>query len=45
MLEELLTLGTREIIVAFTSPNNPPELRNDLMAWATSEWITIGQAF
>ena len=44
MIEGLLTLG-RIIIVAFTSPSNLLELRNDWMAWATSEWITTGQAF
>ena len=44
-LEGLLTFGTRVIIVAFTSPGNLPELRNDWMAWATSEWVIIGQAF
>ena len=45
MVEGLLTLGTRVIIVAFTTPSNLPELRNDWMAWATSEWITTSQAF
>ena len=45
MLEGLLTLGRSIIIVAFTSPSNLLELRNDWMAWATSEWITTSQDF
>ena len=45
MVEGLLTLGTRVIIVSFTSPSNLPELRNNWMAWATSELIITGQAF
>ena len=43
-LEGLLTLWTRVIIVAFTSQSNLPELKNDWMAWTTSEGIT-GQVF
>ena len=44
MLEGLLSLGTRVIIIAFTSLNNLPDLKNDWLAWTTSEQIT-GQAF
>ena len=44
MLEGLLSLGTRIIIIAFTSLNNLPDLKNDWMAWTTFEQIT-GQAF
>ena len=44
MLEGLLILGTRVIIVSFTSPSNLLDLKNDWMAWTTSERIT-GQAF